>query len=228
MKIVSFMLAFCIADSAMGQADRFCTAAQDGLAQFAQARGLVADVRCRQSAATTLPRNAKLSSMASAHGAALRSGMLTWPVRVDDGNGRSYVYEVPLTVVLTAPAWVAARNLRPGADVQPDDVELKTIRWPEGLVVQVADPQSPPSGRLRLGQRAGDVLTTAALLTDGALMRGDAVTAVLTQGAIEVQMPARLQSPSRVGELVRAQVPGRLALLEGRLVSKQTLMVVSQ
>lgn len=210
------------------QAHPLCDAAWAGLDRFAQAHGLIAEVRCRVAANQALPAGASLLAMGLPKEKVLRSGALTWPVRVQVGSGHSHVQQVPLTVAWTAPAWVAARNLEPGAELLPADLELQSLRWPEGLAVQPADAESRPSGRLRSAQRAGGILTTAALLPSGVLVRGDKVTVILTQGAMEIRMPAQLLAPSRVGSLARAQVSGRAVPLEGRLVDAQTLMVVSE
>ncbi|WP_457323190.1 flagella basal body P-ring formation protein FlgA [Roseateles sp. P5_E11] len=214
--------------AACAQANPLCDVAEAGLQRFAQARGLAADMRCRASVGQPLPADASLSAMDWPKGQVPRSGALTWPVRVQVGQGRSYVQQVPLSVAWTAPAWVGVRNLEPGAELQPGDLELQSRRWPEGMAVQAADAQAQPQGRLRSAVRAGDILTAAALLPAGALVRGDRVTAVLAQGAMEIRMPAQLLAPSRVGEVARAQATGRTTPLEGRLVDAKTLMVVSE
>lgn len=214
--------------AAWAQAHPLCDAAQAGLTKFAQAQGLVADVRCRVPANQAVPADASLLAMEWPLGQVPRSGALTWPVRVQAGHGRAYVQQVPLTVGWTAPAWVGARSLAPGAELRPGDLELQSRRWPEGLGVQPADAQFPPSGRVRNALRAGDIVTAAALLAPDALVRGDRVTAVLAQGAMEIRLPAQLLAPSRIGELARAQASGRTAPLEGRLVDAQTLLVVSE
>jgi len=203
-----------------------CEVAEAGVQRLAHARGLVAEVRCRASAHQTLPAEASVLEVEVPRAQVMRSGALTWPVRVDVGNGRSYVQQVPLTVVWTAPAWTVTRNLQAGAELQPGDLELQQRRWPEGMAVQAASAQAQPLGRLHAALRAGDILTAAALLPSDALMRGDRVTAVLAQGSVEIRLPAQLLAPTRVGDFARAQVSGRTTPLEGRMVDAQTLMVV--
>ncbi len=214
--------------AAWARAHPLCEVAEAGVQRLAQARGLVAEVRCRASAHQALPAEASVLEVEVPLTQVMRSGGFTWPVRVDVGNGRSYVQQVPLTVAWTAPAWTATRNLQAGAELQPGDLELQQRRWPEGMAVQAVNAQARPQGRLHGALRAGDILTAAALLPLDALVRGDRVTAVLAQGSIEIRLPAQLLAPTRVGEFARVQVSGRTAPLEGRMVDAQTLMVVSE
>ncbi|WP_457447652.1 flagella basal body P-ring formation protein FlgA [Roseateles sp. P5_E4] len=217
--------AFCgLTVAACAQANPLCDAAEAGLERLAQSRGVTVEVRCR-AAGPSLPAGASLLAMEGAKGQFLRSGPMTWPVRVQLGGGRAYVQQVPVTVAWTAPAWVSTHDLGPGAALQPGDLELQSRRWPEGLAVQSADAQPQPSGRLRMALRAGEILSAASLLPSGALVRGDHVTAVLAQGAMEIRMPAQLLAPTRVGEIARAQASGRATPLEGRMVDAQTLVV---
>ncbi|MDR7268223.1 hypothetical protein J2X20_000852 [Pelomonas saccharophila] len=221
----SLVLALCgLTAVPFAQANPLCEAAQVGLERFARARGLTAEVRCR-AAAQSVPGGVSMSAMELPRSPIVRSGPMTWPVRVQPGGGRTYVQQVPLTVAWTAPAWVSARDLRAGTELRSGDFELQLHRWPEGLVVQPADAQAQPFGRLRNALHTGDVLTSAALLPADALVRGDHVIALLVQGGVEIRLPARLLAPTSVGQLARVQASGRAAPLEGRLVDAQTLVV---
>lgn len=212
-----------VMDTACADADRLCQAAHAAAERFAADRGWQADVRCR--APGTVVEGAVLQAVDPLPGATLRSGPITWGVRVQLPNASAYVQRVPLTIAWTAPAWVSQRNLLPGSQLQPDDVELQSRRWPDGVAIAAAREDARPSGRLRQAVPAGELVTSAQLLPAGALVRGDHVTAVLAEGAMEVRMPAQLLSPARVGERVRAQVAGRPVALEGLLADAQTLKV---
>lgn len=210
---------------ACAQAHPLCEAAQSAAERFAEARGMSVEVRCRAPGAAVSPTAASLVAMEPPREQMPRSGPTTWPVRVRLVSGRDYVQQVPLTVAWSAPAWVAARKLEAGTELQPGDLELQWRRWPEGLAVQSADGRTQPSGRLRTALGAGEMLTAVALLPAGGLVRGDRVTAVLAQGAVEVRLPAQLLAPARVGQVARAQASGSSAAIEGRLIDAQTLVV---
>lgn len=213
---------------AFADADRLCAAAQEAVARLAAAKGWQAEVRCRAAAGAPLAAGTVLHALDLPSGVALRSGPTTWAVRVQTPHAAAYVQRVPLTVAWQAPAWVARRELAAGALLQAEDFELQTLRWPDGLPVNAASAESPPGGRLRRAVRAGELLSAAQLLPAGALVRGDHVTAVLSEGAMEIRMPAQLLASARVGERARVQVQGRPVALEGRLADAQTLKVDSE
>lgn len=204
-----------------------CDAALAALQRYAQAQGLQVDARCRAAASATAPAPAAVQAVAPRDDWRPRSGPLTWPVRVLGPSGRAQVQHVPLTAVWTAPAWAAARPLPAGALLQPADIERRSLRWPEGRDVTPADGAQPPTGRLQHAMRAGEILSPADLLPEDAMQRGDAVTAVLAEGGVEMRLPAQLLAPARVGERVRVQASGRMVALEGRLLAGQILQVGS-
>ncbi|MBW8743385.1 MAG: flagellar basal body P-ring formation protein FlgA [Sphingomonas sp.] len=133
-----------------------------------------------------------------------------------------------MTVAWSTPAWVSRHDLSPGGLLQDGDVEVQSRRWPDGMPVTPAQEDARPVGRLRQAVRAGEFVTAAQLLPSDALVRGDHVTAVLTEGAMEVRMPAQLLASARVGERARVQVQGRPIALEGRLADAQTVKVDSE
>lgn len=206
-------------------AESLCEAARADVERYAQHLGLQADVRCRGLVGRPVSSQAELQGMGPPEGVAPQSGPLAWPVRVTEDGVRAYVQRVPLTVIWTAPAWVAAHDLVAGARLQTDDLVLQDRRWPEGLRVQPARADQPPLGRLRQALRTGDLISATALLPLDTLQRGDPVTAVLTEGAVDIRLPAHLLGPARVGERARVQVSGRSSALEGRLTDLQTLLV---
>lgn len=208
--------------------DRLCEVARAAVARFAESQGWQSDARCRTSVGVSIPADAVLQPVDPPLGSPIRSGPTTWAVRVQASNRARYVQRVPLSVAWSAPAWVTRRGLSPGALLQADDVELLTRRWPDGVAVDPGREETPLSGRLRQTIRAGELLTSADLLAVGALMRGDRVTVVLTEGAMEIRMPAQLLAAARVGDSARAQVRGRPIALEGRLIDAQTLKVDSE
>lgn len=226
MKHCALLSVACVAALATrASADPLCDAARVELERYAQAQGLGVEVRCRTAGGPRVQVGAILQALSWPAEQLPRSGALTWPVRVSVGAARPYVRQVPLTATWSAPAWVAARALQQGAQLQSGDLLLQIRRWPEGWSVQPCDAEHPPSGRLRQALRAGDLLQPMALAPEGTLQRGDHVTAVLAEGAIEIRLPAQLMGPARVGELVRAQASGRTTALEGRLMGGQILKV---
>lgn len=228
MKRLALTAACGMAFAASASSDPLCDAARSELERYAQANSLRVEVRCRPSSGVSPASHAEVQAATWPSHQVPRSGALTWPVRVLAGSARHQVRHVPLTVSWTAPAWVGTHDLQRGALLQQGDVELQTRRWPDGLTVQPAESEQPPTGRLRQALRAGEILSAAAVLSADSLQRGDRVTAVVAEGAMEIRMPAQLLAPARVGERTRVQASGRLAALEGRLIDSQTLRVDSQ
>lgn len=208
--------------------DRLCEAALADAQRFAQAQGWGIEARCRTPLDRPLPPGASLQGGPWPSLSSLSSGALTWPVRVQAGNARPVVQHVPLTVTWVAPAWVCTRELAIGTALQPGDVELRPMRWPVGMLLRPADQASSLDGRLKRSLRRGDILTDAALLPPDVLARGDRVTAVLAEAAVDVRLPAALLAPAQVGQRARVQAAGRRLPLEGRLLDAQTFKVDSQ
>lgn len=222
------LAALALVGEASADADRLCQAARAAVEQLASARGWQADVRCRGAAGKPVATGAVLQAVEPPRDLVLRSGPATWAVRVQVPGGAAYVQRVPLAVAWTAPAWVSRRDLAPGALLRDDDVELQPRRWPDGMAVTAARDEAPLSGRLRQAVRAGELVTATLLLPADARVRGDHVTAVLAEGAMEIRMPAQLLASARVGERARVQVQGRPTALEGRLADAQTVKVDSE
>lgn len=197
--------------------ERLCLEARLDAERVAQARGLQVEARCR-----TMARQpgsaAGVVGQGWPAGQALRSGPVAWPVRVQGGA----LLRVPLSLSWTGPAWVSERALAAGSSLRAADLRQVQLRWPEGQAVELAGAQAP-SGRLRHALRAGEAITAAALLPADLLQRGDAVTLLLRDGALELRLPAQLSAPARVGETVRVQAQGRTELVQGRLTDAQTV-----
>lgn len=226
--LLSALAALAVPHGASASGDRLCLAARSAVEQLAVAKGWQADVRCRASVGAPVAADAVLQAINPPEGAVLRSGPTTWAVRVQASAGVPYVQRVPLTVAWSAPAWVSRHELSPGALLQADDVEAQMRRWPEGMPVNPAREETRPVGRLRQAVRAGELVTAPLLLPMGTLVRGDRVTAVLADGAMEIRMPAQLLASARVGERARVQVQGRSVPLDGRLADAQTVRVDSE
>ena len=158
-----------------------------------------------------------------------RSGPLSWLVREVAAERTPSqpprAQRVPLVVTWTGPAWVAVRDLLPGTAVQPEDFSLQQRRWPEGIEISTAAPGSPPSGRLRSRLNAGDMLLPAGLHPSGTVLRGDAVTVIAAEGAVEIRWPARMLVQGRVGQQGMAQGSGRSGPIQGRIVGPATLLL---
>lgn len=202
-----------------------CDAARRELERHAREHGLVVQVRCRATASDSGTLPAAVQASPWPEGMAPRGGALTWPVQVLGESAVGRTQRIPLTVSWTAPAWVASRALVPGTALCEGDLSVQLMRWPEGVPVQAADPNTPPAGRLRHALNAGDMLLPQALHPTGTVLRGDAMTARLVQGAIEVRLPAELLSASRVGQRGLARLAGRAEPVEGRIADAQTFIV---
>lgn len=205
-----------------------CDVALQAAAQWAAARGWQAEATCRTMPSPRQSPGSTWLALPLPPLDPVRSGPLTWPVRVEGAGVRPYVQRVPLTVRWLAPAWVSQRNLAAGAELRPEDVAMALTRWPDGMVVAAADADKPPQGRLRMPVRAGNLLTDAVLVPPDSAQRGDPVTAVLAQGGMELRMPGQLLSGARVGEKAKVQLSGRTAALDGVLADLRTVVVVTE
>ena len=228
MSLLLASLAVLAAAAASPSSEGLCETALADVRRFAQAQRWAVEARCRHPVGRPLPPGASLQAETWPHASTLRSGAVTWPVRVRASDSVPYLQQVPLNVTWVAPAWISTRQLTAGAVLQPGDLELQSVRWPDGMLLQPADATAIPSGRMRRALRSGEILTDAALLPAHALVRGDRVTAVLAEGAVEVLLPAELLADAKVGERARVQALGRRVPLEGRLTSAQTFKVDSQ
>jgi flagella basal body P-ring formation protein FlgA len=224
---MSLLASTALAAAVQASPDRLCEAALADVQRFARSQGWAVAARCRGFTNRALPADARLQPQPWPSAATLASGPLTWPVRVLGDGVPSYVQRVPLNAAWVAPAWVATRSLEAGAVLQPGDVELQALRWPDGIRLRRIEPGELPAGRLRQPLRQGEMLTDAVLLPAQDLVRGDRVTALLSDGGVEVRLAAQLLAPARVGGHARVQVVGRSSSLQGRLVDTKTLQVDS-
>ena len=211
------------------ESDAACDAARRELERHARDQGLQVEVRCRANAGVSLssagPSEKAVRASPWSPGVAPQSGALTWPVQISDGSAAGRTRRIPLTVTWTGPAWVATRTLAPGAWLQDGDVTMRSMRWPEGVPVQPARGDQPPAGRLRLALHADDILLPHAFHAAGTVLRGDRMTAVLQQGAIELRWPAALLASSRIGQSGVARIVGRAAPAAGRIADAQTFIL---
>lgn len=205
-----------------------CDAALEAAEQWASARGWRAEVTCRALASQARSAGKTGVALPLPTTEPVRSGSVTWPIRVEGAGTRTTIQRVPLTVRWWAPAWVTQRDLAAGAELKPEDVAVELTRWPDGMVVTAADAHKTPVGRLRAALRAGSLLTGTALMPPDSALRGDPVTTVLAQGGLELRLPGQLVSGARVGERVKVQLSGRTAAIEGVLADLRTVVVLTE
>jgi|GEM_PF-4570366 len=228
MRVLPGLLTLCFAALPLlakaGAEAALCEAALAAARQAAQQRGLQVQLACRSLAA---PRaQAVLRLEAGDPPQPLRAGPLSWPVRVWTATGGSYVQQVPLQGDWWVPAWVAQRTLQAGSRLQAADWRRERVRWPAGRALPEAAPAEPLSaGRLRQRLLSGEVLRDELLMASDAVLRGERVQILLTQGAIELRLQGLALGDARVGQPLRVQADGRSDVLQGRLVDATTVVV---
>lgn len=202
-----------------------CQLAAAAVQQHAQALGMQAAVQCRgqgiyQQAwpdAEALPQPLADRPLAS--------GPLNWPVERHVATGARRILQVPLQVQWTAPVWTLTRALPASQVLGADDLRIETMTWPAGVPLTLARAGQRPAGRLPHAMPAGAPLNLNTLLPADLLARGEAVTAIVGEGAISLQRPARLLDAARPGTDVRIQLQGQAAVLQGRLDAERTVWV---
>ena len=199
-----------------------CALAVVDLERSAVAQGLVARATCRMvdgvADGVAEPAPFEASPVAAVERPPLRSGRMTWPVRVRQAGAAARVHQVPLSVDLRALAWVAVRDVASGEDLRESDLVNRETAWTAGAVTTAV-----PVGRLSRSLRAGDVVSHNDLIPPDTARRGDAVQIVLRQGPLELRVPGQLLAQARVGQSVRAQPLGRPAAISGVLTTLSTV-----
>ena len=154
----------------------------------------------------------------------LRTGPMQVVLRVQSPGVRPMQLAQTLDVRVRSQVWLINKDLLNGDLVRASDVVRETYEWPAGVAPRVAGVDAP-TGRVRQALRAGQPIAQNDLLSDQELSRGDAVTVLIQEGRLSLQVPARVTTDARVGESVRAQLNGRREVVEGVLVDASTVRV---
>lgn len=213
--------------------ERLCELAAQAVSVEARQRGGQAEVQCRAADALSVATEGWTFEALAPGPNGLRAGAMTWAVRARQADGRSRVFQVPLTVHWILPTWVSARALPAQTLIGPDDLLLKPVALMPGEALPPqaahgAQAAEAPHGRLREALRAGEPVSTRRLLPADWLPAGHRLTLVMSEGGLQLQLPGRLVAGARVGEPARAQARGRREVFEGRLLDASTLWIGSQ
>jgi len=186
--------------------------------------GMQATVRC--GALTRPDLDAEASSVSLAGPApALRTGAATVVLRARPASGGgATLVSVPIEITISSAAWRMLHPVAQGASLSAQDVERVHVEWPAGARPEpVAD--APPTGRTRRALRAGELVSPALLAGLEDVARGDLLTVLLREGDLTIRTAGRAVATARPGEIVRAQLEGRQALVQGTLATNRTLIV---
>lgn len=139
-----------------------------------------------------------------------------WLDAVVDGNVcRSAI--VPLNVTLSRAAYVAVRDIKAGANVLPQDVEVREVNVAGAAVIPVGAPFEAGQWRVRRGLRAGQLLTEEGLAAADAVLRGDAVRLRASTGAIGIETGAVALADALPGQMLTVLPNNGSAVVTGRL-----------
>ncbi len=202
-----------------------CLLATAAVQQHAQTLRAQVEVQCRGQGIYLQPLPDAQALAQPRAGRPMASGPQNWPVEIRSTDGTRRTVQVPLQLQWTAPVWVVAHALPAGHALGADDVRIEMQAWPAGVPLTLARAGQPPVGRLPHAMPAGMPLNLNTLLPADLLPRGEAVTAVLGEGAVSLQRPARLLAAARPGAEVRIQLQGQPAVLQGRLDAERNVWV---
>ncbi len=217
----------CAAAPQAGAAPSACELAMAAVERRAQALGVQVEVHCRGQGAYLQPSRHTAEPIQDPAVAAppMVSGPQGWPLAWRTASGARQAVQVPLNVQWIAPVWTLTRALPAGTLLAPDDVRIETLPWPPGMALTLASPAQRPVGKLARALPAGTPLNLGQLLPADLLPRGEAVTALVGEGAVSLQRPARLLDAARPGDEVRIQLQGQAAVLQGRLDAQHIVRV---
>ena len=204
-------------------AEEVCSVARELLGKEAAKQGLTAEIECPHARPIDAPMGSLEWTFAGSGWA-----WIAGPSRIVlslTANGKLHQeVVVPVLLSIGSKAWVSRRAVSAGARIDPNDVGLRDVKWPVGVVPSVAG-NTPPTGRTKFAIKAGEVVPTTVLVPSDARLQGDTVMVAVRTGGVTLEMPAVLAGNAQVGHVARVQLKGRRETLEGVLVDASTVVV---
>jgi flagella basal body P-ring formation protein FlgA len=200
-----------------------CQAAVQAVEEQARQQDLSITVACRRDGVGK-PIESAASVSVIKHVPPLRTGPIQVVLRVQSLGARPMQLAQTLDLRVRSQVWQLNKDVVNGDRVRASDVVLQAYEWPAGVAPRVAGTDAP-TGRARQALRAGQPIAQNDLLSDQELSRGEAVTVLIQEGRLSLQVPARVTTDARVGTPVRAQLDGRREVVEGVLVDASTVLV---
>lgn len=139
-------------------------------------------------------------------------------------HGQWTVY-VPVTIEVEAQVLVLRRGLARRARIESTDVELQTRRLPGTFTNFINDSVQLQGHRLKRALPAGTPLTVDVLAPDVLIRRGQKVTLVAANGAIEIRAEGLALSEGGAADRVRVQNANSLKVVEGVVENASTVRV---
>ncbi len=154
-------------------------------------------------------------------------GSGTRTIRVELHAADGWTQRVPIRVRLevSGPMLVAARDLRPGDVIGPEDVVVRRGVLPARRRV-VTEPEQVVGLPLRAFVRAGRPVTWRDLDRPDVVEPGQPVVARLRRGAVVLTLDTVARSRGDVGDIVRVRGLGGRGVLEARVVGPGVVEIV--
>lgn len=152
-----------------------------------------------------------------------RAGGVSAAFKCAGGRQRS----LPVRLRMSSEAWVAVQPMAAQAVLRPADLVRQQVVWRDGGTAPLERP-SLAGLRLRRAVQAGQALMPGDVMPDEVVPARAAVTVVLHQSGLRLEMPGLLVADAQVGGRARAQLQGRRALMDGQLATATTLVVEDQ
>ncbi|HEY4369393.1 MAG TPA: flagellar basal body P-ring formation chaperone FlgA [Steroidobacteraceae bacterium] len=132
---------------------------------------------------------------------------------------------VPVTVETETSILVLRRALARRSPVEPDDVELQTRRLPGVESGFINDLGNLRGRRLRRALPAGTPLTAEELVPEVLVRRGQQVTLLATNGAMEIRAQGHALTEGGASDRIRVQNVNSLKIVEGVVENAGTVRV---
>jgi flagella basal body P-ring formation protein FlgA len=151
------------------------------------------------------------------------SSRMTIGVRCSAGN--TWTLYVPVSIEVEAAVLVLRRPLSRRARVEPTDVEPQVRRLPGSATTFISDAAMLQGHRLKRALPAGTALSVDVLVPDLLVRRGQQVTLIAANGAVEIRAQGQALTEGGVADRVRVQNVTSLKVVEGVVESANVVRV---
>jgi flagella basal body P-ring formation protein FlgA len=148
------------------------------------------------------------------------------PIRFILAVGDTRVGSVVARLAVTGTAVRSNRALARGETFESDAIELVEGELEGMLLDRLPTMTEIVGAQARRDLRAGEILTTSALLVPPVVKSGDEVKVSLSTGAIQVTGVGRASGSGQVGDLIRVLVPSSRRGLKARITGPGSVEIV--